>query len=119
MEYQIMQNRSAKNTPLDMEKWGEIINGWNQSGESQKAYCQRLGLNLNTFSHARSKWLSRNKTPTKFIPVTIKKSVEAKKLSSAFPIILKNQSGYKLYLSTALSAEELSQLFQLSGWRHA
>ena len=50
-----MQNYPAKNAPLDMDKWREIIGGWNKSEENQKAYCQRLGVNLNTFSYARSK----------------------------------------------------------------
>lgn len=114
-----MQNRSTKTTPLDMEKWQETINEWKKSGESQKAYCQRLGLNFNTFSHARSKLLSKNKAGTKFIPITVKNAIEEKRIFSASTLVLENPRGYRLHFSTALSADELRKLFQLSEWSHA
>jgi hypothetical protein len=119
VEPKTMQNRSAKNAPLDMEKWQEIINEWQQSGGSQQAYCERLGLNFNTFAHARSKLLSTNKPKTKFIPVTIKNISEEKKVSSASTLVLENPHGYKLHLSTSLPIEDLSKLFQLAGWNYA
>jgi len=113
-----MQNYPAKNTPLDMDKWREIIEGWNESSQSQKAYCQRLGVNLNTFSYARSKLLQKEKPKTQFIPVTIKSNNE-EKLSVSSLIILENPHGYKLHLSASLSLEQLAKLFKLSGWNDA
>ena len=113
-----MQNYPAKNTPLDMDKWREIIEGWNESSQSQKAYCQRLGVNLNTFSYARSKLLQKGKSKTQFIPVTIKSNNE-EKLSVSSLIILENPHGYKLHLSASLSLEQLAKLFKLSGWNDA
>jgi hypothetical protein len=119
-----MQNQPVKNTPLDMEKWREIIEGWSLSGENQKAYCQRLGLNIHTLSHARSKLLSKNKVKAKnkFIPVTLKNISEEKRTSPASSLstmVLENSRGYKLHLPASLSIDELSKLFQLSGWSHA
>lgn len=71
-----MQNQSAKNAPLDMNKWREIVEAWNKSGENQKTYCERLGISLNTFSYVRSKLLQQNKSHTQFIPLTIKNNEE-------------------------------------------
>ncbi len=73
-----MQNHSAKNTPLDMDRWREIIEAWNQSGESQKNYCQRLGLSFNSFTYARSKLLQQDKPETQFIPLTVRSNSEEK-----------------------------------------
>ncbi len=56
-----VKNNSAKNTPIDMDKWREVVEAWKKSGENQKAYCQRLGISLNTFSYARSKLLKQAK----------------------------------------------------------
>lgn len=54
-----MESITAKSLPLDMERWREIVIGWDKSGETQQAYCQRLGVSLNTFSYARSKLLQQ------------------------------------------------------------
>jgi hypothetical protein len=114
----IMQNHSAKNTPLDIDKWREIIEAWNKSGDTQKAYCQRLGVNLNTFSYLRSKLLQKNNPKTQFIPLTVK-SNNAEKIIPSSIITLENARGYKLQFSASLSLEQLTKLFQLSGWNDA
>jgi len=114
----LMQNLSAKNTPLDMGKWREIIEAWNQSGESQKNYCQRLGLSFNSFTYARSKLLQQDKPETQFIPLSVRSNSEEKTLSPS-AIVLENPQGYKLHLSASLSLEQLAKLFKLSGWNDA
>jgi len=114
----LMQNYPAKNTPLDMDKWREIIEAWNESSQSQKVYCQRLGISFNTFSYVRSKMLQKEKPKTQFIPLTIKSNNEEKSPSSSL-IVLENPHGYKLHLSVSLSLEQLAKLFKLSGWNDA
>lgn len=113
-----MQNLSAKNIPLDMNKWREIIEEWSKSDENQKTYCDRLGLSLNTFIYARSKLLQKDKPKAQFIPLTIKNNSEGK-ISSSFFIVLENPHGYKLHIPAALSLEQLTTLFKLSGWHDA
>ncbi len=71
-----MKNHSAKNTPIDMDKRREIVEAWNKSGKNQKAYCQLLGISLNTFSYARSKLLKQAKSKTRFIPLIVKVTVK-------------------------------------------
>ena len=109
-----MQNY-AKNAPLDMAKWREIIEAWNKSGESQKKYCERLEVSFNTFTYARTKLLQQDKPKSQFIPLTVKSSSE-EKLPPPSVIILENPYGYKLHLSASLSLEQLTKLFELSGW---
>jgi hypothetical protein len=113
-----VQSYLVKNTPLDMEKWREIITGWNKHCETQQAYCQRLGVSLTTFSYVRSKLLQQDKPKSQFIPLTIKNRDEEKTLSSSM-IILENPHGYKLHLPASLSLEQLTKLFKLSGWNNA
>src|SRR5579862_8073730 len=109
----IMKNNSATNAPLDMNKWREIIEAWNESNENQKDYCQRLGVNLNTFTYVRSKLLQQEKSKSHFIPLTIKSNKEETVFSSSM-ITLENPHGYKLHLSASLSSEQLAKLFKLS-----
>lgn len=113
-----MQNQSEKITQLDMDRWREIISVWEKSGENQKAYCDRLGLSLNTFSYARSKLLQQNKHKSQFIPLTIKSNREEKSLTPSL-IVLENKQGYKLHFSVSLSLEQLTKLLRVSGWNNA
>lgn len=105
------------NVALDMDKWREIVEAWNKSNETQKAYCQRLGVSLNTFIYARSKLIRQDKPKAQFIPLTINSSGE-KNLSSSL-IVLEKPNGYTLHFSASLSLEQLTNLFKLSGWNDA
>lgn len=113
-----MQHQSAKNTPLDMVKWREIVEAWKTSGENQKAYCQRLGVSVNTFSYVRSKLMQKDKPKTQFIPLTINNSC-AEKTTSQSVIVLENPCSYKLHLSASLSLDQLAKLFKIAGWNDA
>jgi len=114
-----MQNHAAKNFLLDMERWREIVDAWGKSGESQKNYCQRIGVSLNTFTYARGKLSQKKKEKTLFAPVTLKGNHEEKALLPSSVLTLETPQGYKLHFPAALSLEQLAKLFQLSGWRHA
>jgi hypothetical protein len=98
-----------------MEKWERIVSAWDAGEEHQKAYCQRLGININTFSYVRGKLLKKDKVKSKFIPITLNRIDEAKKEAPPY-IILENPRGFKLHISPTLSLEQLSKIFQLSGW---
>lgn len=113
-----MPNHSAKNSPIDMEKWRGIVEAWNTSGENQKAYCQRLGVSLNTFCYVRGKLMRQIKSKTQFVPLTIKNLSEEKAFPSSI-IVLENLQGYKLHIPASLSLEQLAKLFKLTGWDDA
>ena len=108
-----MQNQTTDNANPDME-WNEIITAWSKSGESQKAYCDRVGLNLNKFTYERSKLLGENKKKNPFVPLTVKKEIgDSSRLST---IVLENTRGFKLHLPMNLSLDQFANIFKLSGW---
>lgn len=111
-----MEHLTKKNSSIDLTKWREIVNDWEQSGESQKIYCGRIGVSLNTFVYARNKLLQKPKTKTTFAPLVIKNNEEA---NIASQIVLENNRGYKLHFPVSLSAEQIAKLFKLSGWYDA
>lgn len=112
-----MEAKSKKIT-LDMNEWHEIINKWSNSGESQKVYCERLGISLNTFTYVRGKLQKHTNPPIQFAPLTVKKNNEDSALMQSF-MVLENTRGYKLSFPASLSLEQLVKIFDLSGWKDA
>ena len=96
----VLQNSPLQKTsPLDMEKWRAIISDWESSKENQKRYCERLGINLNTFSYARSKLSQTKKIKPAFIPITLNQA-EIQHPSAIDTIIIENPQGFKLHVSS-------------------
>ena len=118
MHEQEIANTITKSPFLDMTKWQSILADWESSKESQKAYCQRLGLNLHTFSYARSKLKKDNTLKPTFIPIAVSSS-EDKKNRNINMITLENPQGLKIHFPYLLSSEQLSRILTLCGWYHA
>jgi predicted enzyme involved in methoxymalonyl-ACP biosynthesis len=112
-----MESKSA-NKSLDMVVWSEIVNNWNKTTESQKVYCARLGININTFVYARNKLRKQEMPSAQFASLKVIPSYEDKTIEQP-KIILENNRGYKLYFPASLSLELLIKLFKLSGWSDA
>mgnify|MGYP001795620002 CR=1 FL=1 len=106
---------TPKNPPLDMDKWRRIIHEWDSNKENQKDYCQRLGVNLNTFTYIRGKLTQKNKAKSKFIPITLGQ-IEEPKNNMQNLLTLESPRGFKLHISPSLSLEQLTKIFKLSGW---
>lgn len=104
-----------KNLPLDMDKWRVIIADWEPNKENQKKYCERLGLNLNTFTYARAKLTQSKKIKPKFIPITLSRTDAQNPLVTDI-VILENPQGFKLHVSSGLPLDRLAKLFNLCGW---
>jgi len=112
-----MEEKSIKKL-LDMNEWREIVNNWNKNDESQKTYCDRLGISLNTFTYVRVKLQKKIKSERRFASLKVINGNEDKILEQS-NIILENSRGYKLHFPTSLSLEQLVKLFKLSGWNNA
>lgn len=105
----------AKNKPelLDKQKWIAFIEEWENSNESQKAFCERLQLNHNTFSYMRAQVLSkRNKTENKFIAVKVKEETPAQNNL----LIIENNKGIKLQVSIDINEAKLAHILRVIGW---
>lgn len=99
-----------KNLPLDMDKWRAIISDWDSNKESQKKYCERLGINLSTFTYARGKLNQVKKIKSAFIPITLTQT-ETHNYSATDTVIIENPQGFKLHVSSALSLDRLAKIF--------
>lgn len=121
MQDSTVKNKREKFPQLDKTQWQALIAEWEMSSENQKQFCDRLGLNFNTFSYARGKLLSANKNPVKnkkFIPVQTVKH-EDHKINPMVSIMLENSHGIKLHIPLSMPPEQLSKLLKLAGWSHA
>lgn len=114
MQSTTLENSTLKNTPLDIDKWREIINAWNPSTESQKEYCHRLGISLSTFGYVKGKLLKKSKAKTKFIPVSINSIIDSK--SDYLNITFENKNGMKLHIPFDLSSDQLPKIIKILGW---
>ena len=112
------RNTSKEIRILDKTKWRTLIEEWKESNESQKAFCNRLGLNINTFTYMRGKFLKKDDKyrVAKFIPVAVK---DANMPIDLKEIILESANGIKLRIPTSINLETFKQLLTLLGWQHA
>jgi hypothetical protein len=110
---------SPKISSSDKSKWAELIGEWERSEESQKAFCARLGLNLNTFVYWRARFVAASKREAKrnkFIPLAIKNEVAQKPGSE---MILENKNGIRLLIPLSISSDKLVQILKMVGFIHA
>lgn len=112
------RHSGAKSQAVDMDKWRVIVNEWDASKESQKGYCERLGINIHTFTYVRSKLLKNKKAKTSFMPIVIK-SNKQEELNKAGMMTIENKQGLKLHVCPTLSLDQLAKIFKLCGWQHA
>jgi len=52
--------------------WKQHIEGWRNSGKSQKAYCAEHGISFSNFGYWRKRFSKRGK----LIPIAVKRPVE-------------------------------------------
>jgi len=109
---------NINNAVLDMKKWRAIIADWEASNESQKKYCDRLGIKLNSFVYARQKIKGNKESLPTFIPVTISPENDKVKPQNDV-IVIENSFGYKLSISAYLPEEHTTKILKLCGWLNA
>jgi allantoicase len=112
------QAKKYKSVRLDRDKWLQLITEWEKSGESQKRFCERQGLNVNTFSYMKLQLKPKTKINKfkAFIPVI---SVPEKNKEQTDTITIENKNGIKLHVSLTLPIDRLTHLLNLLGWHHA
>ncbi len=107
-----MQDNTYQNHPKK-DYWHKVCEDWQKSGETQLAYCQRLGIKMNTFTYWRAKFSDTNKkskeTFVKVTPPTLP-SIEQEK-----PIIIQLLSGVKIILPAKIGKDQLSNILEMLG----
>jgi hypothetical protein len=116
----------------DKNAWQKIVASWEAGNESQTQFCQRRGLNKNTFCYWRGRFLkmakktaiqANNKEPatTKLLPVKLASldlSVPSKPMVMQ-GIRLQTPQGYALSMPSGVSVDFLVSLLQRLGVSHA
>jgi predicted enzyme involved in methoxymalonyl-ACP biosynthesis len=102
----------SKEKVINLEEWSKLIIAWKNGTESQRKFCARLGLNINTFTYAKRKLSAKNKQE-KFVPIVIRQETPSKLMSN---IILENAKGMKLYIPLTSISEEMINLLKMAGW---
>lgn len=116
----------------DHDAWHKIIAAWEIGTESQAQFCQRRGLNKNTFSYWRGKFLKTSKkkpmaqnskkfSATKLLPIKIASlDLAAPSKSMVMQgIRLQTPQGYALSMPSDVSVDFLVDLLQRLGVSHA
>jgi hypothetical protein len=52
-------DQEARGSEATWPRWIEVVKAWQQSGLSQREYCQREGVNPSTLSRWRQRWLDQ------------------------------------------------------------
>jgi hypothetical protein len=110
---ELNNSKRIKTPRIDKEKWAQLILEWEKSNESQTAFCNRLNLNIHTFTYVRDKVL-KDALSKKFIPVSIQEENSPSPLIA--DITLENPKGFKLHIPSLIADEQLIHLLKLVGW---
>ncbi|MHB1220436.1 MAG: IS66 family insertion sequence element accessory protein TnpA [Gammaproteobacteria bacterium] len=102
------------------EHWLTHIKQWEESELSQQVYCKRSGINLNSFTYWRGKFLSsvEQKVKPGFVPIKIASNPvlagDAKQ-----SIQIKLLTGHIVYVPTNVDINDIARLISLLGVPHA
>ena len=103
----------AINTDKDTKQrhWLTHIKQWQESKLSQQAYCTQLGINLNSFSYWRSKFVSSDsrELKAKFVRVKVAANHDVS-TDVARSIQIKLLTGHVVYIPTNLDINEIAKL---------
>jgi len=71
-------NSGLSKREINCQRWREQINAWQQSGQTQKMFCQQQRLGLASFQRWRrifeTEENSSNPPPVAFLPVSMKET---------------------------------------------
>ena len=88
--------------------WQAHIVAWEQSGNSQSAYCRDKNLPLKSFGYWRNKFIPR-KPPVTFVPVSVKIPPPPSGWSGT-SLKLLTRSGYGIEIGDGFNPETLKKL---------
>ena len=96
------------------------IKQWEESKLSQQAYCIQSGINLNSFTYWRGKFLSPrlHDAKTQFVPVKVS-SDKVQSSDSPLSIQIKLLTGHVVYIPTNMDVNEIAKLINFLGVPHA
>ncbi|MDR3477534.1 MAG: hypothetical protein P4M14_05825 [Gammaproteobacteria bacterium] len=110
-------NHDLTSSPADLD-WSALNTEWENSKESQQAFCKRKNINPHTFTYWRTKFVSKKnkaKSISPFIPVKIK----SENISAPSPLIIENKLGMRMVIPANVDIGQLAQILKLIGFNYA
>ena len=102
------------------QHWLTRIKEWEESNLSQQAYCTRSGINPNSFTYWRGKFLSSSTSGVKPKFVRVKMAVNhVAAVDAPRSIQIKLLTGHVVYIPANLDVNEIAKLINLLGAPHA
>lgn len=102
------------------QHWLSLIKQWEGSKLSQQAYCTRSGINFNSFTYWRGKFLSSASSDVKAKFVRVKMAVNhVTPVDAPRSIQIKLLTGHVVYIPTNLDVNAIAKLINLLGAPHA
>jgi hypothetical protein len=110
----------AKPALLDEKKWLSLIAEWENGDESQREFCERLQINLHTFSYMRSQTLAKKNRPeNKFIAVKVKEEIlGSHSQNNVLLMLIESNNGIKIHISLDTADIKILHILKLIGWHH-
>ncbi len=104
----------------DRQHWLSHIKQWEDSKLSQQEYCTRTGINFNSFTYWRGKFLSSASIDAKAKFVRVKTAVNhVTHVDVPRSIQIKLLTGHVVYIPSNLDVSEIAKLINLLGAPHA
>ena len=108
------------NKDTNHQHWLTHIKQWEESKLSQQAYCTQSGINLNSFTYWRGKFISSASREAKAKFVRVKMAANhAATTDVPRSIQIKLLTGHVVYIPTNLDINEIAKLINLLGVAHA
>ena len=89
--------------------WQQHVEGWQQSGMNQSAYCRRHDLNIHQFYRWRRRIMATAPSPVSFLPVAI----AAAPRQHPPAIRIHTPNGFSIEIDRHEGGVELSQLISM------
>lgn len=97
--------------------WQAHIKQWKESKLSQQTYCTQSGINLNSFTYWRGKFITAEskETEAKFVRVKVATNHSAPTTDAPRSIQIKLLTGHVVYIPANLDINEMAKLINLLG----
>jgi len=113
-ESSVASSTHLKESSKSSEEWAAIIRGWEQSGLSQKAYCEQHNVKFHNFAYHRKKHESERHSTRNFTQIKITDKPNIPKSFDAY-YRLELPSGGTLSIPQQFESSSLKQLLILLG----
>lgn len=108
------KRRHAVGTKYTHAQWERFINEWEESGLTQKLFCEQKGINSHTFANQRTRILKQGSDKQSFLEIDVINPLN-RSCANERGFVLHCASGSKLSIPNDCDKATLKELFILLG----